>query len=94
VGIPGGVATFGATVSHDQIEIMRRAKTLVIAMDNDEAGKKSSQTLLSTFRKVGIECWFFRYTSTGIKDIGDMSADQIDLGLEQARHCVMGALAI
>ncbi len=94
VGIPGGVATFGATVSSDQIEIMRRAKTLVIAMDNDEAGKKSSQTLLSTFRKVGIECWFFNYTSSDVKDIGDMSADQIDLGLEQAKHCVMGALAI
>ena len=94
VGIPGGVATYGATVSDDQIEIMRRAKTLVIAMDNDEAGKASSQRLLTTFRKVGIECWFFRYPSSDVKDIGDMTADQIDLGLEQARHCVMGALAI
>lgn len=94
VGIQGGVATFGATISDDQIEIMRRAKTLVIAMDNDEAGKTSSQRLLSTFRKVGIECWFFNYGDSGIKDIGDMTADQIDLGLEQAKHCVMGALAI
>ena len=94
VGIPGGIATFGATVSQDQIEIMRRAKTLVIAMDNDAAGKKSSQTLLATFRKVGIECWFFNYGDFQAKDIGDMTQDQIHWGIDNARHCVLGEAAI
>ena len=94
VGIPGGIATFGATVSQEQIEIMRRAKTLVIAMDNDAAGKKSSQTLLATFRKVGIECWFFNYSDFQAKDIGDMTQDQIHWGIDNARHCVLGEAAI
>jgi len=94
VGIPGGVATFGAVVSEDQIEIMRKAENLIIAMDNDEAGNKANKFLLDSFRKLGIECWFFNYGDLDKKDIGDLTPDQIDWGLENARHCVLGRLAI
>jgi hypothetical protein len=94
VGIPGGVATYGAIVSDDQIDIMRRAKTLVIALDNDEAGKKASSQLLSAFRKGGLECWFFNYGDFQVKDIGDMTLDQIHWGIDNARHCVLGEAAI
>lgn len=94
LGISGGVATCGAIVSPDQIEIMRRAETLVIAMDNDPAGTKASNFLLDSFRKLGIECWFFNYGDSDKKDIGDLTPDQIDWGLENARHCVLGRMAI
>lgn len=94
VGIPGGVATFGAIVSEDQIEIMRQAETLVIAMDNDPAGNKASKFLLDSFRRLGIECWFFNYGDSDKKDIGDMSADEIDWGLTNAKHCVLGGAAL
>jgi hypothetical protein len=94
VGIPGGVATFGAVVSQDQIEIMRQAETLIIAMDNDEAGKKASKFLLESFRRLGLECWFFNYGDSDKKDIGDMSPDEIDWGLANARHCVLGGAAL
>lgn len=94
LGISGGVATCGAIVSADQIEIMRRAETLVIAMDNDPAGIKASNFLLDSFRKLGIECWFFNYGDSDKKDIGDLTLDQIDWGLENAKHCVLGRMAI
>jgi DNA primase len=94
VGIPGGVATCGAIISSEQIEIMRRAEVLIIAMDNDEAGKKASNFLLDSFRKLGLECWFFNYGDSDKKDIGDLTPDQIDWGLENARHCVLGRSAI
>lgn len=94
VGIQGGVATYGAIVSADQIDIMRRAKTLVIALDNDEPGKKASSQLLSAFRKGGLECWFFNYGDFQVKDIGDMTQDQIHWGIDNARHCVLGEAAI
>lgn len=94
VGIPGGVATFGAVVSQDQIEIMRKAENLIIAMDNDEAGRKTNKFLLDSFRKLGIECWFFNYGDSDKKDIGDMSLDAIDWGLANAKHCVLGGAAL
>jgi len=94
VGIPGGVATFGAVVSQDQIEIMRKAENLIIAMDNDEAGRKANKFLLDSFRKLGIECWFFNYGDSDKKDIGDMSLDAIDWGLANAKHCVLGGAAL
>jgi DNA primase len=88
------LATYGAIVSVDQIDIMRRAKTLVIALDNDEPGKKASKQLLSSFRKGGLECWFFNYGDFQVKDIGDMTQDQIHWGIDNARHCVLGEAAI
>lgn len=94
LGIPGGVATYGAVVSQDQIQIMRQAETLIIALDNDQAGKKASATLLSEFRKQGMECWFLNYGDLEVKDIGDMDSNQVDFALETAKHCVMGAAAI
>jgi hypothetical protein len=94
VGIPGGVATCGAIISSEQIEIMRRAEVLIIAMDNDEAGKKASNFLLDSFRKLGLECWFFNYGDSDKKDIGDLTPDQIDWGLTNAKHCVLGRMAI
>jgi hypothetical protein len=93
-GIPKSKTLFGIDVWEGGQMIMRRAEVLIIAMDNDEAGKKASNFLLDSFRKLGLECWFFNYGDSDKKDIGDLTPDQIDWGLENARHCVLGRSAI
>lgn len=94
LGIPGGIATCGAIVSEEQIKLMRVADKIIVAMDNDDAGRKSSSLFLTQVRKLGMECWFFDYSRTSAKDIGDMSPREIESGLLNARHCAMGSAAI
>jgi len=94
LGIPGGVATCGAIISSEQLEIMRQADTLILAMDNDSSGNKANKFLLDSFRKLGMEGWFFNYGDSTKKDIGDMSADEVDWGLSNAVHCVRGGSLI
>lgn len=93
-GVLGGVATFGASISSEQVSLMRRAERLIIAMDNDEAGTTASLKLLTEFRKQGMECSFFDYSHTDAKDVGDMTDQEILKGIESARHCVLGKKAI
>lgn len=79
---PQCLASFGATVSDEQIRILSDfADRLIVAMDNDEAGLAASMRLakrLPNFRK-GIK--WFNYSHTSAKDIGDMSDDEIEVGL-------------
>jgi hypothetical protein len=82
---PNAVASFGATVSDEQRRLLTHiANRVVIAMDNDEAGIKSSKNLynlLDTPRR-GIRWW--NYSGTDAKDIGDMTDDEIERGLATA----------
>jgi DNA primase len=94
LGISGGVSTFGARVSEEQIKLMRRADRLIVAMDNDDAGRASSSSILDSLRRLGMECWFFDYSATDAKDIGDMTITEVERGLSNARHCVLGLAAI
>lgn len=92
-----GVATYGAVVSDIQVDLMRQAEKLIIAFDNpklDEAGKKASLDMLARSKRGGFECWFFAYGDSGVKDIGDMTVDQIRYGIDNAKHCVFGESAI
>ena len=94
---PVGVATYGAVVSDAQVDLMRQADKLIIAFDNpklDEAGKKASLDMLARSKRGGFECWFFAYGDSGVKDIGDMTVDQIRYGIDNAKHCVFGESAI
>jgi len=93
IGILGGVATCGSAVSIAQINLIRSAKRVVIAMDNDSAGIKSSSEIFELSRKMGFECWFFNYDGTDQKDIGGMSKQEILYGLEHARHSIHGKKA-
>lgn len=78
------VASFGANVSKDQIAVLTsRFDGLVIAMDNDKAGRMETLRLrkeLPSFRR-GLKYW--KYGSDSLKDIGDMTNDQIIEGLER-----------
>ena len=93
VGVLGGVATCGSAVSMAQINLIRSAKRLIIAMDNDAAGIKSSSEIFELSKKMGFECWFFNYDGTDQKDIGGMSKDEILYGLSTARHSIHGKKA-
>lgn len=78
---PQCLASFGTAVSDKQISILADvADSLIVAMDNDEAGIVSSKRLskiLPHFRR-GIR--WFNYGDSGAKDIGDMTDDEIEVG--------------
>ena len=94
VGITGGVAVFGAIISNQQVKLIKSAKQIFMAMDNDEAGKKSSVQMLKLAKEKGFEVWFFNYDGIDVKDVGAMSKSEILQGLETARHSLHGEKAI
>jgi DNA primase len=90
IGIDGGVATYGAIVSAAQFNLIRGADRIIFAMDNDDAGKASSQSLLEMCKQMGVECWFFNYSGIDLKDVGGMSRSEVLTGLSTARHQLRG----
>lgn len=82
---PQCLASFGASVSEEQIRLLADvADCLIVALDNDEAGIASSKRLfksLPNFRK-GIK-WFF-YGDSPAKDLGDMTNEEITRGIREA----------
>jgi DNA primase len=94
IGIFSGVATYGAIVSQAQFNIIRGADRIIFAMDNDEAGRKSSMELLRLCQEFGVECWFFNYSGIDVKDVGGMSKAEVLQGLQKAKHLIRGEKAI
>jgi 5S rRNA maturation endonuclease (ribonuclease M5) len=95
MGVNGGVSTFGAAISNEQLSIIRNNyEKIVFAFDNDPMGRKASNRMLELSRSMGFECEFFNYSQTDAKDVGDMSEDEIHFGLDNARHCVLGKAAL
>ena len=95
LGVPGGVATYGASISNEQLKLIKEADEVIFALDNDDAGKASSKKMLELTRTLGFEAWFFDYSQTDRKDVGGMSRSEVTYGLAHAKHCVygLGALA-
>lgn len=98
LGITGAMAIFGASVSIAQLDLISRSRTApIFAFDNpriDSAGRAASLSILEAARKRGLEFKFFNYGNTEAKDIGDMEENDVHLGLEKAKHCVLGKAAI
>lgn len=92
-GMPDAVATYGASISEAQIALLRAADNIIIAMDNDKAGRASAERMLRMSRN-GLECSFFNYERLSVKDVGDMTDEQIISGIANARHCVLGMAAL
>jgi len=90
VGVLGGVAAYGAMVSKDQMKLLESAGRLVIAMDNDEAGNRSSENLFDWAKETNLSPWFFNYDGIDVKDVGAMSKTEIMMGLDNARHILRG----
>jgi DNA primase len=94
VGITGGVSTFGCLVSTAQINVIRGADRVIFAMDNDDAGHKSSKDLLKACKDYWFEAWFFDYSNTDCKDVGGMSKSESLDGLKGANHRIRGEKAL
>lgn len=95
LGIEGGVSTFGAAVSVDQLALMRKADKLIFAFDNprvDAAGLAAFKDMLAKTKMEGMECWFVKYTDD-VKDIGDMEANAVHLLIGSPKHSVFGEKA-
>lgn len=90
VGITGGVATYGTSVSKEQLNLIKGAERVVIAMDNDEAGRSTASDLISKAQELWMEFWLFDYSDVDVKDIGAMSKNEITKGLDRAKHCLYG----
>lgn len=90
VGIPGGVATYGCSISTFQFNLIRGANRVIWALDNDEAGVQATREIRHRAMSVGLECWFFNYAQTDQKDVGGMSKAEIEWGLQNAKHIIRG----
>ena len=79
---PQALATFGAAVSSKQIGLLASvADKVIIAMDNDDAGKQSSKKFFKSLPYFRKGVWWWDYSGTTAKDIGDMTNNEIELGL-------------
>lgn len=70
------VATMGAWISNEQIELLSRHFPQVIsALDNDRAGRQGAELLATRLRRRGCVTFDFDYTGLSGKDPGDESDD-------------------
>jgi DNA primase len=93
IGVTGAVSIYGAMMSDEQAKIIRRAKRVVAAFDNDPAGKKACEQIRDYARKYGFDLLFFNYNGIDVKDVGDMTEVEIVRGLETAKHMLHGKAA-
>ena len=92
IGISGCVASFGSYVSNEQIQLLKSADRLIIAMDNDDAGNAAASHILQALLQCNKESWFFNYSDTDMKDVGAMSRQEVLYGIESAIHSVRYSL--
>jgi hypothetical protein len=92
-GYSGAVATCGAIVSEEQVKLLRASDKIVCAFDTDAAGVKASAEMRKFARKYGLNLFFFNYGSSGAKDPGDLTNEQIAWGIANAKSSVLGELA-
>ena len=77
-----GLASFGAHVSAEQLNLLVRvADTIVVALDNDEAGIAAAQRVFDSCPRPRGGINFLRYEHTNAKDIGDMTDDELEEAL-------------
>ena len=91
-GYDGAVATFGASVSDRQVELMTRADEIILAFDRDEAGYHALEKFYDNGLKRGIDFKQFAYsrTDSDAKDPGDMTDAEITTGIHHALHSIWG----
>lgn len=95
-GISGSVATFGAIVSEPQVKLLRFSNKVIAAFDNpnvDAAGKKACDQMRIWARKYGINLFYFNYGTTGKKDPGDLTDEEIAWGVQNAKSAILGESA-
>lgn len=89
-GFKTGVSSFGAGVSDAQMSILRdHFETVIIALDNDTDGAKHSERLRKEWSRRGIALKFLDYSGTPVKDIGEMSHNEIKNAVRNAYPSVL-----
>lgn len=84
VGIEGGLSSYGAHVSREQMErLIGVADTVVLALDHDSAGRSAMMTLIGSYRKY-TRMKVVRYRREDPKDIGEMQPGMIHRLLRNA----------
>ena len=84
------ISTYGAIMSDEQAKLMRRASRVIAAFDKDDAGHAACLQIRDYARKYGLDLSYFNYTGIDVKDPGDMTEQEIQIGLDTARHMVNG----
>jgi len=92
-GFTSAVAICGSAPSVEQIRLLRYSDRIIAAFDTDTAGKKASKEMLEFARKYGLNLSYFNYGSTGKKDPGDLTDDEIAWGIHNAKSSVLGEKA-
>jgi DNA primase len=87
------ISTFGAIISEDQAKLMRRSIKLIAAFDNDKAGQSANDQILVFAKKYGMELSYFNYKGIDVKDVGDMTENQISFGIDNAKDMIYGKAA-
>lgn len=81
-----GLGTFGAHVSKSQIYLASSlVDSLIIAMDNDQAGRESAERLWKALPRFKGGVKWLRYSHTDAKDIGDMTDAEIEKAIHEAQ---------
>lgn len=77
-------ATFGASVSEAQLDLLGRYYTVVLAMDADDAGRASQEKMAKGLLERGVIVRVAEHPA-GAKDVGDMEDDAVREMVEAAR---------
>lgn len=92
-GIAGGLASFGARVSEAQIRlILDRAERLLIALDDDDAGRRMTEKIVAEYGH-RLPIHVFAYEEGTGKDPGELSNDEILAGVRNARFALARPLS-
>lgn len=75
------VASFGANVSDEQVTMLSKFKTIVLALDNDKAGYKEMKRLRNQSLLGDMHLMYFPYPENR-KDIGELTDFQIKVRME------------
>lgn len=82
-GAGTGLSSFGVQVSDKQLSIIHDvASRLVLALDNDTYGIDQTYRICAEFRQLPVSV--FNYGDLKVKDIGDMTDEQIKWGIDHA----------
>ena len=87
------VSTFGAIMSEEQVKILRRAPKIIAAFDNDKAGYTANEQIRVLARKYGMDLYYFNYRGIDVKDVGDMTEDEVERGIKTAKTSILGKAA-
>lgn len=84
-GIEGGVSTYGAHVSDEQVALLAdRTQDVMWCFDNDGPGRHAEREMFNAHRKRFRKMWFAAYDPKDPKDHGEMPIRDVRWSLDHA----------